>query len=82
MITVNLEKAKQIAHNYRRQVRELEFKPHDELIAKQIPGADIQAAEAARQAIRTKYAGVQTQIDAAQHVDELTEIVQPFFGQP
>lgn len=82
MITVNLEKAKEIAHGYRRQVRELEFRPHDEVIARQIPGVDAQAAEAARQAIRDKYAAVQAEINDAQHVDELTTIVQPFFGQP
>jgi hypothetical protein len=64
-IVENLEAAKEIAHDKRRQAREKEFKPHDELIMKQIPGADNDAAEASRAAIRTKYATMQTAIDAA-----------------
>ena len=39
-IVVNLTKAKTIAHEKRRMKREQEFKPHDDIIAKQIPGAD------------------------------------------
>ena len=54
MITINLGKAKQIGHDKRRAARAEEFKPHDEVIMKQIPGADAVAAEAARAAIRTK----------------------------
>lgn len=65
MITVNIDKAKTIAHDRRRAARAEEFKPHDEIIAKQIPGADAAAAEAARAAIRAKYAAMQDQIDAA-----------------
>ena len=65
MITINLDKAKQIGHDKRRAARAEEFKPHDEVIMKQIPGADATAAEAARAAIRTKYEQVQTAIDAA-----------------
>ena len=48
----------------RRAAREEEFKPYDDAIAKQIPGQS-EGAEAARQAIRDKYALIQTQIDAA-----------------
>ncbi len=65
MITINLDKAKAIGHDKRRAARAEEFKPHDEVIMKQIPGADAVAAEAARTAIRTKYEQVQTTIDAA-----------------
>tara|TARA_R100000005_G_C4929293_1_gene159025 strand:+ start:451 stop:870 length:420 start_codon:yes stop_codon:yes gene_type:complete len=64
-IVENLEAAKEIAHDKRRMAREEEFKPHDELIMKQIPGADNEAAEASRAAIRTKYQTMQTAIDAA-----------------
>ena len=71
MITINIDKAKAIAHDMRRTARAEEFKPHDEIIAKQIPGAPAQEAEAARQAIRDKYAAMQTQIDAASTVDEI-----------
>ena len=42
---------------------------------KQIPGVDAQAAEAARQAIRDKYAALQAQMDAAQNVEELKTLL-------
>lgn len=71
MITINIDKAKTIAHDMRRAARAEEFKPHDEIIAKQIPGTAAQEAEAARQAIREKYAAMQTQIDAAATVEEI-----------
>jgi hypothetical protein len=38
---------------------------------KQIPGVDAQAAEAARQAIRDKYAAIQADIDAATTPEEI-----------
>lgn len=76
MIVVNLDKAKNIAHNIRREAREQEFAPYDAVIAKQIPGDSAAQAEAARKAIREKYAQVQTQIDAAQDVDSLKEAIQ------
>jgi hypothetical protein len=71
MITINIDKAKTIAHDKRREARAEEFKPHDEIIMKQIPGADATAAEAARELIRTKYAEMQTAIDAASTVDAI-----------
>lgn len=71
MITINIDKAKVIAHDRRRAARAGEFKPHDEIIMKQIPGADNAAAEAARAAIRAKYADMQNQIDAAATPDEI-----------
>lgn len=71
MITINVDKAKTIAHDMRRAKRAEEFKPHDDLIMKQIPGADVAAAEAARAAIRAKYAAMQDQIDAASTPDEI-----------
>jgi hypothetical protein len=71
MITVNINKAKAIAHDRRRVARAEEFKPHDEIIMKQIPGADNAAAEAARAAIRAKYSDMQSQIEAAATPDEI-----------
>jgi len=71
MITINLDKAKTIAHDKRRIARAEEFKPYDEIIAKQIPGSDAVTAEVARQAIREKYAVMQSIIDAASTVDEI-----------
>ena len=70
-VDVDLDQAKAIGHDKRRAARAEEFKPHDEVIMKQIPGADAVAAEAARAAIRTKYEQVQTAIDAATTPDEI-----------
>ena len=67
----DIDKCKELAHNMRRAKRAEEFAPHDEVIMKQIPGADAVAAEAARAAIRTKYEQVQTAIDAATTPDEI-----------
>jgi hypothetical protein len=75
-IVTNLTKAKTIAHEMRRAKREEEFKPHDEVIMKQIPGADADAAETARVAVRAKYETVQTDIDAAADVDALKTVVE------
>lgn len=67
----DLDKCKALGHDMRRAKRAEEFAPHDEVIMKQIPGADADAAEAARQEIRDKYAQVQKQIDAAATPDEI-----------
>jgi hypothetical protein len=72
----NIAKCKDIAHEKRRAAREVEFEPHDAVIAKQIPGKDAQAAEAAREAIRQKYAVIQSEIDAATDVAALKAIVE------
>ena len=61
----DVSKSKTIAHTTRREKREAEFKPHDEIIAKQIPGKSASDAETSRAAIRTKYATMQTNIDNA-----------------
>jgi hypothetical protein len=70
MIVINVTKAKAIGHDMRRAARAEEFKPYDEAIAKQIPG-QMEGAEAARQAIREKYAAIQTAIDAAATPDQI-----------
>ena len=75
MISINLTKAKDIAHEKRRAARAEEFKPYDEVIMKQIPGVDAQAAEATRQEIREKYAALQTQMDAAQTPEQLKSLM-------
>tara|TARA_R100000781_G_scaffold19116_2_gene14775 strand:+ start:1072 stop:1485 length:414 start_codon:yes stop_codon:yes gene_type:complete len=64
----DVTKAKAIAHGKRRVKRSAEFKPHDDVISLNIPGADATAAENARAAIRTKYATMQTNIDNASDV--------------
>lgn len=75
MIKINLQKAKQIAHNFRRAKRETEFQPHDETIMKQIPGNNHDQAERARAEIRARYADIQTHIDQAGDIETLREII-------
>ena len=67
----DLDQCRDIGHDIRRQQRSEEFQPFDEIIAKQIPGADAIAAEAARVAIRDKYADVQLAINAASDPDSI-----------
>ena len=64
----NLAKCKEIGHEKRRAARAAEFAPLD--VEATIP-AKAQQAEAARQAIRDKYAAMQTQVDAAKSPEEI-----------
>jgi len=75
MIVINIDKAKGIAHEIRRAKRAEEFAPYDEVIMKQIPDTDATEAEASRQAIRDKYATIQTSIDEIADVESLTTLV-------
>ena len=70
-VDVDLDKAKDIGHDIRRTLRTEEFKPYDEVIMKQIPGADAVAAEEARQQVRFKYALIQDAINVASTTDEI-----------
>lgn len=72
MITVNLNKAKEISHEIRRIKRAEEFTPLD--LKATIP-SEAQTAEAARQAVREKYAEMQTKIDTANTPEELKNIL-------
>jgi hypothetical protein len=72
-ITINLDKAKSIAHDKRRAARSEEFKPLD--IKATIPSEAV-AAEADRQVIRDKYSVMQTEINAAGDVGVLKSIVE------
>ena len=76
MITINIDKAKAIGHDMRRASRETEFAPFDAIIAKQIPGVSATNAEAARQAIREKYAVIQQEIDAAKTPEEIKQALE------
>jgi len=73
MININLDKAKVIVHDIRRAKRTAEFAPLD--IKATIP-SEAAAAESARQAVREKYAAIQSGIDAASGVPELKSIVE------
>lgn len=68
MIIINIDKAKTIAHNKRREARSAEFAPLDVKVT--IP-SEATAAETARQAVRDKYVIMQTAIDAAATTDEI-----------
>jgi hypothetical protein len=68
MITINITKAKGIAHDKRREARSAEFAPLD--IKATIP-SEATAAETARAVVRAKYATMQTAIDAATTTDAI-----------
>jgi len=72
-IVIDLTKAKTITHDARRVARAAEFAPLD--IKATIPSEAV-AAEAARAAIRTKYADIQTAVDAAADVAALKTIIE------
>lgn len=71
-ITINLDKAKAIAHEVRRTKRAAEFAPLD--IKATIP-SEAAAAESARQVIREKYSEMQQDIDAARSPEQLKDII-------
>lgn len=73
MIVINLDKAKNIAHDLRRSARASEFAPLD--IQATIPTKAAEA-EAERQAIRAKYDALQEEINAAPDVAVLKAIVE------
>ena len=72
-IVIDLTKAKAITHDARRTARAAEFAPLD--VKATIPSEAV-AAEAARVAIRTKYADIQTAVDAAADVAALKTIME------
>ena len=76
--TFDLAKAKQIAHRKRRNRRYSEFAPDDDIVSKAIPGSATDTAEAHRVQTRTKYATMQTEIDACSTVDEIYAILQKY----
>lgn len=73
-IGISIDKAKTIAHERRRAARAQEFAPLD--IKVTIPGEQ-EAAEAARQEVRQRYAEMQTAIDAAATVEEIKAALPP-----
>lgn len=73
MIVINIDKAKAIAHDIRREKRAEEFKPLD--IQATIP-SKAEEAEAARQVIRDKYTVIQTAIDNASTPEEIKSVIE------
>ena len=72
-IVIDLTKAKAITHDARRVARAAEFAPLD--VKATIP-SEAAAAEAARAAVRAKYAEMQTAVDAAADVASLKTIME------
>jgi hypothetical protein len=72
VITINIDKAKTIAHDKRREARSAEFAPLD--IKATIP-SEATAAETARQVVREKYATMQTAIDAATTTEQIKAVM-------
>lgn len=75
-ITINLDKAKVVAHAKRRMLRDEEMKPFDEIIAKQIPGTSFADAENSRKEIRKKYDKTQQDVDAATSIEDLSSCLK------
>lgn len=73
MITVNIPKAKDIAHGTRRADRDAKMKPLD--IEATVP-ALAEEAEAKRQVIRDTNTEVQKQIDASKDVDGIKKALE------
>lgn len=71
-VVVNLNKAKEIAHEVRRRARVVEMAPLD---TKSTIPTEATAAEEARQLLRDKYASLQADIDSATDVDALKTIM-------
>jgi hypothetical protein len=72
MITINIAKAKTIAHDKRREARSAEFAPLD--IKATIP-SEAADAETARQAVRDKYATMQAAIDSATTTEQIKAVM-------
>lgn len=73
MIQVDMLKAKEIAHNKRRVVREQELQPLDVKVT--IP-MYAEQAELERQVVRDKYAVMQELIDQAESVEDLKKVIE------
>lgn len=84
-VTHDLDRVRAIAHDRRRAARAAELAPLDDAISKRIPGTDEAAVEAARQALRDKYADLQIAIDRAAGVDDVKAVLATpdnvFFGE-
>lgn len=73
MIQVDMLKAKEIAHNKRRVVREKELQPLD--VQATIP-MYAEQAELERQVVRDKHAEIQKLIDQAESVEDLKKVIE------
>jgi predicted DNA binding CopG/RHH family protein len=81
MISIDINIAKNIVHTIRRQQREQEFAPLDKEIQLRIPTTDLDAVEAQRQAVRDRYAEIQSAIDSAVDATELKIIAESLINK-
>ncbi|MGD9610759.1 MAG: hypothetical protein AB7U59_15245 [Desulfovibrionaceae bacterium] len=66
MITINIDKAREIGHALRREARQAELAPLDAQINYSVAdAAQVAALEAQRQVIRDKYTAIQLTINEA-----------------
>lgn len=72
-LKVDLQRAKDIVHDARREACAKELAPYDEIIMKQVPGGDYDEAESKRAEIRTKYTAIQAEVDACADTAQLKE---------
>jgi hypothetical protein len=75
MIVININKAKNIAHEKRRMARAAEFTPLD---IKATISSQATVAEADRQIIRDKYAEIQIGINSSTTIDEIKNEMDKF----
>ena len=78
MIVININKAKNIAHEKRRIARTNEFAPLD---IKATISSQATVAEADRQIIRDKYTEIQIGINDAETVDEIKTEMNKFLDK-
>jgi hypothetical protein len=80
MIPINLDKAKAIGHNKRRDKAQEMFSPYDKVIELNIPGQEEKRAEAESQRaiIREKDSACQIAIDAATNPDQIKAALDSF----
>lgn len=80
IVTINLEKAKNIGHATRRIMAQNMFAPYDRVIELNIPGQEQQRAEAEAQRviIRQKDAACQSAIDASTTPDQIKQAIGAF----
>ena len=76
VVTVDLAQAKIIAHELRRNHRDKLMAPWDKRVAEKIPGKCPVVAEAERVHIRIDNGQTQREIDFAQSVEDLAQVVK------
>lgn len=73
MIKIDLNKAKDITHNIRREVRDELFKPLD---AKATIPMYSESVELERQKIRDEFAEIQEKIECAESTEDLKNLIE------